>query len=289
MAESAKFHPALTITNVKSLVSITLDNEQALYHSWAALFTNLTRVHDLYDHIVPPTEEPSRATYLAAKTADPAMWKCLDAAILKWIYGIISSDLLLAILRRDDTAEGAWKRLQALFQDNKASQATLLKEDFTSAIFEEHHIIDNYCNYLQSLADQLAAVDAPVSNGRLVLCLTGSLPEAYSGTVDFIQNQEPLPSFESCRSWLKMAERTIKARVARESGTRGGTAMVAATSNDSSSAPKRNNSNNKGHNNNKNKGQGKASGQQGGASSGQSSQWQPRPPAQSQWPQWQPN
>jgi len=114
-----------------------------------------------------------------------------------------------------------------------------------------------------------------VSNGRLVLRLTGSLPEAYSGTVDFIQNQEPLPSFESCRSRLKMAERTIKARVARESGTRGGTTMVAATSNDSndsSSAPKRNNNNNKGRNNNKNRGKGKGSAQQGGANSGQFSQ-----------------
>lgn len=281
MAESVKFHPALTITNVKSLIPVTLDNEQALYHSWAALFTNLTRVHDLYDHIVPPTEEPARAAYIAAKTADPTIWKRLDAAILQWIYDTISSDLLLAILRRDDIAEGAWKRLEALFQDNKASRATLLEEDFTGAIFEEHHTIDTYCNYLQSLADQLADVDAPVSNGRLVLRLTGSLPEAYSGTVDFIQNQEPLPSFESCRSQLKMAEHTIKARVARESGTRGGTAMVAATSNDSndsSSAPKRNNSNNKGRNNNKNRGKGKGSAQQGGANSGQFSQ-QPRPQA----------
>jgi len=98
MAESVKFHPALTITNMKSLIPVTLDNEQALYHSWAALFTNLTRVHDLYDHIVPPTEEPARAAYIAAKTADPTIWKRLDAAILQWIYDTISSDLLLAIL-----------------------------------------------------------------------------------------------------------------------------------------------------------------------------------------------
>ncbi|XP_039039649.1 uncharacterized protein LOC120177641 [Hibiscus syriacus] len=133
------------------------------------------------------------------KSIDPAMWKRLDAAILQWIYGTISSDLLLAILRCDDTAEGAWKRLEALFQDNKASRVTHLEEDFTNAVFEEQHTIDNYCNYLQSLADRLVDVDAPVSNGRLVLRLTGSFPEAYNGTVDFIQNQEPLPSFESCR------------------------------------------------------------------------------------------
>ncbi|KAM6553513.1 hypothetical protein CsatB_014275 [Cannabis sativa] len=115
--------------------------------------------------------------------------------ILQWTYGTISSDLLLAIQQCDDTTEGAQKQLEALFYDNKASQATNLKEDFTGVVLEEHHTIDNYYNYLQSLAD----VDAPVSNGQLVLRLIGSLPETYNGTVDFIQNQEPLPSFKSCR------------------------------------------------------------------------------------------
>nr|KYP66503.1 Retrovirus-related Pol polyprotein from transposon TNT 1-94 [Cajanus cajan] len=294
MAEQPKYHPALTISNVKLLVPVTLDNEQALYHSWAALFTNLTRVHDLYDHLVPPTEPSVHAAYIAAKSEDPAMWKRLDAAILQWIYGTISPDLLLAILRRDDTAEGAWKRLEALFQDNKASRATHLEEEFTNATFEDHNSIDAYCTYLQSIADRLADVDAPVTNGRLVLRLTGSLPEAYSGTVDFIQNQEPLPSFDSCRSRLKMAERTTKARLARESigsGQRQTAAMLAA-SNDS--APKRPSNgsptNPKPRYHNKGKGKYKNSGQHASQPSGRPSQQQAWPTHQHQqsWPQWQP-
>ncbi|XP_057526406.1 uncharacterized protein LOC130805638 [Amaranthus tricolor] len=230
MAETPKFHPALTITNVKSLIPITLDNEQSLYHSWATLFTNLVRVHDLYEHLVPPTKEIAKAAFQANKSADLAFWNRLDAVVLQWIYGTVSKDLLNAILRRNDTAEGAWKRLEALFQDNKASRATHLEEDFANADFESFDSIDNFCNHLQSLADRLADVDAPVTNGRLVLRLTGSLPEAYSGTVDYIQNQDPLPSFENCRSRLKMAERTIKARLAREAGgSRGSSAMMAAS------------------------------------------------------------
>ena len=76
--------------------------------------------------------------------------------------------------------------------------------------------IDSYCNHIKLLADQLADVDAPLTNNRLVLKLTAGLPEAYVGTVDIIQNQEPLPSFVSCRSRLKLAERTIKNRLAKE-------------------------------------------------------------------------
>ncbi|XP_021741125.1 uncharacterized protein LOC110707400 [Chenopodium quinoa] len=256
MAESQKFHPALTISNVKSLVPVTLDNEQ---------------------------KEAAKAAYNKAKSEDLSLWKRLDATVLKWIYGTISSNLLYAILKRDDTAKATWKHLEALFQDNKASRATHLDEEFTNALFEDHNSIDTYCNYLQSIADRLADVDAPVSNNRLVLRLTGSLPKAFSGTVDFIQNQELLPSFESCRSRLKMAERTIKACTARESGGSGiRTGALVATSTDSpSSVPKRNNNNNKGRtNSSKNKGKGKGTNQHGRTNGGQSNQ----PPNQKQQP-----
>uniref|UniRef100_A0A803MLJ0 Uncharacterized protein n=1 Tax=Chenopodium quinoa TaxID=63459 RepID=A0A803MLJ0_CHEQI len=62
------------------------------------------------------------------------------------------------------------------------------------------------------------------------------IPESYAGTVDFIQNQEPLPSFESCRSRLKLAERTIKNCLAKEGGTtsRPPTALVSTSNNQQS-------------------------------------------------------
>ncbi|XP_055824280.1 uncharacterized protein LOC129892742 [Solanum dulcamara] len=146
MADLPKFHLALTVTNIKSLVPVILDNEQGLYHSWATLFINLARVYDLYDHLVPPMEASALAAYTMTKLADLALWKHLDVVILQWIYTTIVPDLLLAILKCNDMTEGA-----------------------------------------------LADVDTPVTNSRLVLRLTSSSPEAYSGTVDFIQNQEPFP------------------------------------------------------------------------------------------------
>uniref|UniRef100_A0A803MSK7 Retrotransposon Copia-like N-terminal domain-containing protein n=1 Tax=Chenopodium quinoa TaxID=63459 RepID=A0A803MSK7_CHEQI len=106
MAETPKYHPALAITNVKSLIPITLDADHGMYHSWAALFKVQVRVHDLHNHIICPTEE-EKAAYKASKSADLAMWKRLDAVILQWIYGTISMDLLNAILLKDDTAQAS--------------------------------------------------------------------------------------------------------------------------------------------------------------------------------------
>ena len=202
-----------------------------MYHSWAALFKVLVRVHDLHHHIIPPTEDKELAAYATSKAADPAFWKRLDAAVLQWIYGTISPDLLQAILLKDDTAQGAWARLESMFHDNKASRATHLEEELADLDFGNFSSIDSYCTHIKSLADRLADVDAPLSNSRLVLKLTAGLLEAYAGTVDIIQNQEPLPSFDSCRSRLKLAERTIKNRLAKEGNSGAQSALAATTGN----------------------------------------------------------
>ncbi|XP_039025772.1 uncharacterized protein LOC120159200 [Hibiscus syriacus] len=204
MVSSPKFHPTLTITNVKSLIPITLDTEHDMYHSWAALFKVLVRVHDLHHHIIPPTEEEEITAYAASKAVDSALWKRLHAATtpLKG-HGHAS-------------AQRAWSHLESVFQDNKASRATHLEEELANLDFGNFSSIDSYCNHIKSLVDRLVDVDAPLSNSILVLKLTAGLPEAYAGTIDIIQNQELLPSFESCRSRLKLAERTINNRLAKE-------------------------------------------------------------------------
>ncbi|CAH9103586.1 unnamed protein product [Cuscuta europaea] len=115
MANPQNFHSDLTITNVKTLIPITLDADHGLYHSWAALFKVLVQVHDLHHHIIPPKDETEKAAYEATKAADPALWKRLDAIVLQWIYGNDTTDLLHAIIIKDDTACAAWTRLESLF------------------------------------------------------------------------------------------------------------------------------------------------------------------------------
>ena len=106
-----------------------------------------------------------------------------------------------------------------MFQDNKVARASHLEQELADLDFENFTSIEDYCNHIKSLADRLTDVDAPIPNTRLILKMTAGLPEAYARTVDFIQNKEPLPTFKSCRSRLKLAERTIKNRLAKEGAT----------------------------------------------------------------------
>ncbi|XP_057246941.1 uncharacterized protein LOC130589602 [Beta vulgaris subsp. vulgaris] len=217
MPDPPKFYPALSITNVKSLIPITLDTECGLYNSWVTLFMVQARVHNLLHHIIPPTEEKAQAAVAASKAADADLFGRLDVVVLQWIYATVSSDLLQAILVKGDTTSQAWQRLEQVFQDNKGSRATHLEEELAAVKLENFSSTEAYCNHVKSLADRLADMDAPVANSRLVLRLVGGLPSAYSGTVDYVQNQDPLPSFESVRSRIKLAERTMKHHAAQDS------------------------------------------------------------------------
>uniref|UniRef100_A0A803MDE2 Uncharacterized protein n=1 Tax=Chenopodium quinoa TaxID=63459 RepID=A0A803MDE2_CHEQI len=135
-----------------------------MYHSWAALFKVLVRVNYLHNHIIPPTKNKEKAAYEDSKSADPALWKRLDAAVLQWIYGTISTDLLHDILLKDDTTHGAWTHLESMFQDNKASQTSHLEQELADLDFETFSSIDGYCNHIKSLVNRLADAFSAVAH-----------------------------------------------------------------------------------------------------------------------------
>jgi hypothetical protein len=55
-AANNKFHSAFAINNVKTIIPVTLENDANLYLSWSALFKVQARVHNVLDHIIPPTD-----------------------------------------------------------------------------------------------------------------------------------------------------------------------------------------------------------------------------------------
>jgi hypothetical protein len=215
--QQPKFHSAFGITNVKSIIPITLDNDSSLYISWSALFQVQACVHNVLDHIITPTDEKERQTAEATKKNDPGLWKRLDAVILQWMYATVTQDILSYILVINDTAENCWKRIAAMFQDNKHSRAVHLEHQFTNTNLEDFPSTKAYCNRLKLLADQLANVDSPVNNTRLVLKMISGLTDSYAGFVTYIQQHDPLPTFETAKSRLELEESTMAQRVARES------------------------------------------------------------------------
>nr|GEV57772.1 putative reverse transcriptase domain-containing protein [Tanacetum cinerariifolium] len=109
-----KFHPALTVTNIKNLILITLEIEKSQYSSWAELFKIHYRAHEVIDYIIPKhvvsssTSKDKETVVLVTLET----WSRLDSIVLQWIYNTISNDLLHTILAPDSTAQQAWDRLK---------------------------------------------------------------------------------------------------------------------------------------------------------------------------------
>ncbi|XP_019465340.1 PREDICTED: adenylate cyclase, terminal-differentiation specific-like [Lupinus angustifolius] len=303
-----KFHSAFAITNLKTIIPITLDNDSSLYLSWSVLFQVQARVHNVLDHIIPPTDEATRQRVAQTKTNDPNLWNRLDAVVLQWMYATVTQDILSSIPVLNDTAESCWNRITTMFKDNKHSRVVHLEHQFANTHLEDFPSTKAYCNRLKLLADQLANVDSPVNNTRLVLKMISGLTDSYAGFVTYIQQQDPLPTFETAKSRLELEESTMIQRVARESGNQSSPTALLMKSEDANSSsfaspanPMRhslnNNNNNRGNNNNwgrnsnrsnkgNNSGRGDRSYTGDGGGRGQYPQWQQQFPCQQQWQQY---
>jgi len=58
------------ITNHKSIIPVTLDNDYNLYVSWSALFKVQAHVYNVLDHIISPIDELERQKMTTTKSND---------------------------------------------------------------------------------------------------------------------------------------------------------------------------------------------------------------------------
>ncbi|KAI3518158.1 hypothetical protein L1887_06607 [Cichorium endivia] len=209
-----RLHPAITVTNIKNFIPITLEQETGPYTSWAELFKIHCRAYEVLDHILPgevPAASEAPAVTDKDKPKDPPatskeLWKRLDAIVLQWIYGTISTDLLNTIIKPNVTAEDAWNSLSNLFRDNRATRAIYLQNQFSNTKLSSFSNMAAYCKELKIISDKLSNVDAPVTEQQLVLQLIAGLNDQYEGVAMLIQQTTPLPDFSEARSRLILEE-----------------------------------------------------------------------------------
>ncbi|XP_076898766.1 uncharacterized protein LOC143552421, partial [Bidens hawaiensis] len=180
---------------------------------------------------MPPVPASSTSKDADPKQPPPPVansWERIDSTVLQWIYGTISTDLLSTILKKNTTAYAAWKALDDIFTDNKASRAIHLKNKFATTRLDNFPNMSAYCQELKVLADQLANVDAPVADDNLVLQLITGLNEQYEGIGMLLQNTHPLPSFYAAHSSV-IREETRQSVQASRAAARAGTTLHATT------------------------------------------------------------
>ncbi|KAJ0889457.1 hypothetical protein HanRHA438_Chr09g0413081 [Helianthus annuus] len=232
--ESKTLHPAVTVSNIKTAIPVTLEMETGHWSTWSELFKLHCKAFQVYDHLLP--RPPPAASSSTDKDKDKTVetsaaneaWERLDSIVLQWIYGTISQDLVHTIIKPGTTAYHAWTTLENLFQDNKSARTLHLRHQFTTTRLENFPNVLAYCQELKVLSDQLASVGNPVDNDALVLQLIAGLTEQYEGIGTVLQGQDPLPPFATARSKLCLVE-SHKQEQALHVAKAAGTALQTST------------------------------------------------------------
>ncbi|KAJ0435796.1 putative RNA-directed DNA polymerase [Helianthus annuus] len=200
--KSQSLHPVYTVTNIQHKVRI-LDDVEVSYPTWVKLFMLHATGYDVVNHIdgSPAPDETSD---------DYPSWKKIDAIVLQWIYGTLTTDLLVRVLEEKSTAHEAWLRVKNLFLNNKGSRDAALQHELTNLTLSAMPNLDAYCQKIRELADQLTAVDCPINNTQRILYLVRGLPREYDTTASILN--QSLPTWEEACNQLQSEARRIAAR-----------------------------------------------------------------------------
>ncbi|XP_022023880.1 uncharacterized protein LOC110924152 [Helianthus annuus] len=178
----SKLHPAMTVSNIKNFIPITLEIKTDHYTTWAKLFHVHYHAYQVFDHLEPPAPPAATATASTADGKSPAptvdpYWSRLDAIVWQRIYGTISTDLLHTIISTGQTTYEAWTVVENQFKDNKNTRAVYLQQEFVNVRLENYPNMAAYCREVKLLSDQLTSVGSPIDNKRLVLLLLAGLTD----------------------------------------------------------------------------------------------------------------
>ncbi|XP_076899533.1 uncharacterized protein LOC143553416 [Bidens hawaiensis] len=147
-------HPVYTVTNIQNKIR-PLDGEMITYSSGTKLFKLHAKGYKVSHHIngTPPPAKMD-LTYES--------WSEINAIVLQWIYGTLSHKILVRVLEHESNAQEAWDRVKNIFLSNKQSRAAALETKFTNLTLAKCASLEDYCQKLKELADQLEDVDHPV-------------------------------------------------------------------------------------------------------------------------------
>lgn len=193
---AAPLDRAYGVTNIKTHIPFTLDNNEHNYDAWRELFLLHCQSFDVDGHL--------HGTMLPADDNDAA-WTKKDGLVKLWLYGTLSKDLFKISFKAGGTARELWLRLENYFSNNKEARAIQLDNQLRSKELGDKSIHD-YAQELKSISDLMTNVDAPVTERALVTHMLNGLTPKYDNIINVIMHRQPFPSFDDARSMLLLEE-----------------------------------------------------------------------------------
>ena len=134
-------------------------------------------------------------------TLDQATFKRKSRKALAVIC-LAMEDSQLPLVRSAVGAHDAWSRLEGHFEKRSLANKLFLRRRFFTTMMDEGDDVLAHINKVKTLAEQLDAVGAPVSEDDLVITLLGSLSESYQFLITALESRSDTLTWELVTSRL---------------------------------------------------------------------------------------
>ncbi|TMW61094.1 hypothetical protein Poli38472_014555 [Pythium oligandrum] len=133
-------------------------------------------------------------------------------------------DSQLPLVRSASGAHDAWSRLEGHFEKKSLANKLFLRRRFFTTMMEEGDDVLGHINKLKTLAEQLDAVGASVSEEDLVITLLGSLSESYQFLITALESRSDTLTWELVTS--RLLHEDMKRKEQGGDGTTPGSAFM---------------------------------------------------------------
>ncbi|CAH9089927.1 unnamed protein product [Cuscuta europaea] len=109
-------------------------------------------------------------------------WLKLDQAVRAWLFATLSRDILMEVHSLKNSVS-IWQRLESRFMAASLARSMELKQMLQRSKKKENQSMEEYVRGIQTIADNLAAINAPVSNADLIEITLLGLGPGYESLV----------------------------------------------------------------------------------------------------------
>jgi hypothetical protein len=127
-------------------------------------------------------------------------------------------DNQLFLVKSATTATDAWLKLQAHYEKRSLSNKMFLKKKLFRLTMSEGDKMLDHINLIKDLSDQLAAIDADVSEDDLVTLLLSSLPESYQNLITALESRSEELDMDFVQSRLLAEESKRNEKAEKNTG-----------------------------------------------------------------------
>ena len=98
------------------------------------------------------------------------------------------NNCILATVRNCDTAVSVWSKLSSVYESKSLVNRLFMRRKLLTMKMNEGDALSTHINSIKTLSEQLAAVNASVSEEDLVMTLLMSLPESFEHFITALES-----------------------------------------------------------------------------------------------------